>query len=198
MNREAGESTTARPPIFLSFYYGWFVVALVFLANLTAAGIHSAPSVLIHPLEAEFGWSRTVIASAASLNLLLLGIFAPVGGWLIDCIGARRVILGCRSAQGLGCGLCVARLVAIHSAVCVRADRVICLRRHVWTRLVRVGAGDHDDYRARLWSGAGRPDFRPGLCLSSTRRCERGAARRLGARAFRRLSIRVWWAAVWV
>jgi MFS family permease len=102
MNREAREPTAARPPIFLPFYYGWFVVALAFLANLTAAGIRSAPSVLIHPLEGEFGWSRTAIASAASLNLLLLGIFAPVGGWLIDRIGARRVILGCLSAIALG------------------------------------------------------------------------------------------------
>jgi MFS family permease len=84
------------------FYYGWFVVALSFLANLTAAGIRSAPSVLIHPLEAEFGWSRTAIASAASLNLLLLGLFAPIGGWLIDRIGARRVILGCLTTIAAG------------------------------------------------------------------------------------------------
>lgn len=84
----------ARLPIPLPFFYGWFVVALGFLSNLTAAGIRSAPSVLIHPLEAEFGWSRTEIASAASLNLLLLGLFAPVGGWLIDRFGARRVMLG--------------------------------------------------------------------------------------------------------
>jgi MFS family permease len=86
----------------LPFYYGWFIVALSFLANLTAAGIRSAPSVLIHPLEAEFGWSRTEVASAASLNLLLLGLFAPVGGWLIDRIGARRVILGSLSTIALG------------------------------------------------------------------------------------------------
>lgn len=102
MNDGAQESRLARLPIFLPFYYGWFIVALSFLANLTAAGIRSAPSVLIHPLEAEFGWSRTAIASAASLNLLLLGIFAPVGGWLIDRIGARRVILGCLSTIALG------------------------------------------------------------------------------------------------
>src|SRR5215207_4602526 len=86
----------------LPFYYGWFIVALSFLANLTAAGIRSAPSVLIHPLEAEFGWSRTEVASAASLNLLLLGLFAPVGGWLIDRIGARRVILGSLSTIAIG------------------------------------------------------------------------------------------------
>ena len=94
-----------QPPWIMTavpFYYGWFVVALSFLANLTAAGIRSAPSVLIHPLEAEFGWSRTAIASAASLNLLLLGLFAPIGGWLIDRIGARRVILGCLTTIAVG------------------------------------------------------------------------------------------------
>src|SRR5258706_8848573 len=86
----------------IPFYYGWFIVGLSFLANLTAAGIRSAPSVLIHSLEAEFGWSRTEIASAASLNLLLLGLFAPIGGWLIDRLGARRVILGSLTLIVLG------------------------------------------------------------------------------------------------
>jgi MFS family permease len=94
----AASKPRAGVPLAVPFYYGWFIVALSFLANLTAAGIRSAPSVLIHPFEAEFGWSRTAIASAASLNLLLLGLFAPIGGWLIDRIGARRVILGCLTA----------------------------------------------------------------------------------------------------
>jgi MFS family permease len=84
------------------FYYGWVIVALSFLTNLTAAGIRSAPSVLIHPLEAEFGWSRTAIASAPSLNLLLYGCAAPFGGWLLDRFGARRVILGSLVALTVG------------------------------------------------------------------------------------------------
>jgi sugar phosphate permease len=84
------------------FYYGWFIVALAFLANLMATSIRSAPSVLIHPLEAEFGWSRTAISSAASLNLLLVGLFAPIGGWLIDRLGARRVILGSLAVTATG------------------------------------------------------------------------------------------------
>src|ERR1043165_7169338 len=89
-----GASKPPRISTVVPFDYGWVVVGLAFLANLTAAGIRSAPSVLIHPLEAEFGWSRTAIASAASLNLLLYGLAAPVGGWLIDRVGPRRVILG--------------------------------------------------------------------------------------------------------
>jgi MFS family permease len=102
MGNAAPSKASARLPLSVPFYYGWFIVALSFLANLTAAGIRSAPSVLIHPFEAEFGWSRTAIASSASLNLLLLGLFAPIGGWLIDRIGARRVILGCLSTVVAG------------------------------------------------------------------------------------------------
>jgi len=100
------KSDVARRPLPLlaafPFYYGWVVVALSFLTNLTAAGIRSAPSVLIHPLEAEFGWSRTAVASAASLNLLFYGLAAPVGGWLMDRVGPRRVILGSLAAIAAG------------------------------------------------------------------------------------------------
>src|SRR4029450_8097885 len=102
MDDDLTRSKQARLPIAVPFFYGWFVVALSFLANLTMAGIRSAPSVLIHPLEAEFGWSRTAISSAASLNLLLLGLCAPIGGWLIDRVGPRRVILGCLTALAIG------------------------------------------------------------------------------------------------
>src|SRR5262252_10896299 len=102
MDGAASTPSSARVPLSLPFYYGWFVVALSFLANLTAAGIRSAPSVLIHPLEAEFGWSRTAIASAASLNLLFYGLAAPVGGGLIDRVGPRRVIVGSLAAIAAG------------------------------------------------------------------------------------------------
>jgi len=102
MNSTPREPRSQRILTFCPFYYGWFVVLLSFFATLTAAGIRSAPSVLIHPLEAEFGWSRTEIASAASLNLLMLGLFAPVGGWLIDRFGPRRVILGSLMSMAVG------------------------------------------------------------------------------------------------
>ena len=83
-----------RPPLSLPFYYGWFVLSLCFLTTLTSAGVRSSPSVLIHPLEAEFGWSRALIAAAISMNLLLFGVAAPISGWLIDRYGPRKVMLG--------------------------------------------------------------------------------------------------------
>jgi MFS family permease len=84
----------SRLPLSVPFYYGWLVLALSFLTTLTGAGIRSSPTVLIHPLEMEFGWSRAAISSAIGLNLLLFGVAAPISGWLLDRFGARRVMLG--------------------------------------------------------------------------------------------------------
>ncbi|HZD40124.1 MAG TPA: MFS transporter [Terriglobales bacterium] len=92
-----------RPPLNLPFFYGWLVLVLSFLTTLTSAGIRSSPTVLIHPLETEFGWSRAAIASAIGLNLLLFGVAAPVSGWLLDRFGPRRVMLG--SLMLLACGI---------------------------------------------------------------------------------------------
>ncbi len=94
MDIKDADKTQKRPPLSLPFYYGWLVLSLCFLTTLTGAGVRSSPSVLIHPLEAEFGWSRTLIASAVSMNLLLFGIAAPITGWLIDRIGPRKIMMG--------------------------------------------------------------------------------------------------------
>jgi sugar phosphate permease len=91
-----------RPPLAVSFYYGWIILVLSFLTTLTSAGIRSSPSVLIHPLEVEFGWSRAAIASAISINLLLFGVAAPISGWLLDRFGPRRVMMGSLSLLVLG------------------------------------------------------------------------------------------------
>src|SRR5919109_5177128 len=93
---------TGRPPLSLPFYYGWFVLALCFLTTLTSAGVRSSPSVLIHPLETEFGWTRAAIASAVSMNLLLFGIASPISGWLLDRYGPRKVMLGSLSLLVVG------------------------------------------------------------------------------------------------
>jgi MFS family permease len=81
------------------------VVALCFLTTLVGAGIRSAPTVFIHPLEAEFDWSRAEISFAVSINLFLYGLAAPLSGWLIDRIGARRVMVGSLACLALGVGL---------------------------------------------------------------------------------------------
>lgn len=94
MPNNSVEKSHGKPPLALPFYYGWLILAICFLTTLTSAGVRSSPSVLIHPLEQEFGWSRALIASAVSMNLLLFGIAAPISGWLIDKIGPRKMMIG--------------------------------------------------------------------------------------------------------
>ncbi|TMA05276.1 MAG: MFS transporter, partial [Deltaproteobacteria bacterium] len=91
-----------RPPLAVPFYYGWIILILSFLTTLTSAGIRSSPSVLIHPLEVEFGWSRAAIAFGVSINLLLFGVAAPISGWLLDRFGPRRVMMSSLSLLVVG------------------------------------------------------------------------------------------------
>ncbi len=74
-------------------YYGWVVVAVVFLALLVSAGVRAAPAVLINPLETELGWSRAAISFAVSVGLLLYGLSGPVAGWLMDRFGPTKLTL---------------------------------------------------------------------------------------------------------
>ncbi|QIR40707.1 MFS transporter [Tolypothrix sp. PCC 7910] len=88
-----------------SVHYGWFVAGLTFLALLVAAGIRSAPGVLIVPLEHEFGWSRATISLAISLNLVLYGLIGPFAAAFMERIGVRRTMVLALTAIAIGVGL---------------------------------------------------------------------------------------------
>ena len=74
-------------------HYGWIVAAVTFLILLAAAGIRSAPGVMIVPLEQEFGWDRATISLAISLNILLFGLWGPFAAAFMERFGMRRVML---------------------------------------------------------------------------------------------------------
>jgi len=69
----------------------WWVALVAFVALIGAAGFRAAPGVLMVPLEEEFGWPRTLISSAVSLNLVLYGLMAPFAAALMDRFGIRWV-----------------------------------------------------------------------------------------------------------
>ena len=81
-----------RRPV-AGIYYGWVVVGVTFLTLLVAAGVRSAPGVLIHPLEEDLGWSRAAISFAVSVGLLLYGAVGPLAGWFMDRFGPRLLML---------------------------------------------------------------------------------------------------------
>jgi sugar phosphate permease len=88
---DSGDGDGAKPP---RFHYAWTITAVAFVTFLVAAGIRSAPSVLIVPLEQEFGWSRSAISFAIGVQLLVYGLIGPFSAGLVDRFGLRKVLLG--------------------------------------------------------------------------------------------------------
>ena len=73
-------------------HYGWIAAGLTFVTLLVAAGVRSAPGVMMVPLETEFGWSRATISAAVSVNLVLYGLMAPFAAAVMDRIGLCRTM----------------------------------------------------------------------------------------------------------
>jgi len=73
--------------------YALVVLAVTFLALLISAALRSAPSVLILPLEAHFGWDRTLVSSTAALGIFLYGLAGPFAAALMQSFGLKRTLL---------------------------------------------------------------------------------------------------------
>jgi len=74
-------------------HYAWVIAVVTFLVLLATAGVRATPSVLIVPLEHEFGWSRAAISFAIAINIALFGIVGPFAASLMSRYGLRRIIL---------------------------------------------------------------------------------------------------------
>jgi predicted MFS family arabinose efflux permease len=97
-----GAQIMARPPDNASFpmrrpfgpRYAFVVAAVTFLALLTAAGVRSAPSVLLNPLQLAFGWDRATVSTAAAIGIFLYGLTGPFAAALMQTLGIRATMIG--------------------------------------------------------------------------------------------------------
>lgn len=78
------------------------------LVLLVAAGVRTAPQVLILPLQQEFGWARADISFAVAISILWFGLGGPVSGMLAERFGLRRVMSIGLSLIAIGLGLLLA------------------------------------------------------------------------------------------
>jgi predicted MFS family arabinose efflux permease len=69
------------------------VAGAIFVVLLCAAAVRATPSILIVPLEREFGWSRALLSSAVSVNLVLYGLVGPFAAALMERFGIRRTVI---------------------------------------------------------------------------------------------------------
>jgi sugar phosphate permease len=95
-----------------SLHYGWIVAAVTFVTLLVVAGVRATPSVLIVPLEQEFGWSRQTISFAVAVNIFLFGMIGPFAAAIMESFGVRRTM--CASLAIIATGVALTPLM--HSA----------------------------------------------------------------------------------
>jgi sugar phosphate permease len=76
-----------------SIYYGWWIIVAAILIQFLQSGLLvQGYSVYIPALQAEFGWSTTVLAAAFSLLQAVAGLLGPFQGWLLSRFGPRAIM----------------------------------------------------------------------------------------------------------
>jgi MFS family permease len=85
--------------------YAFVVVGLIFTCLLIAAGLRSAPGVLLLPWVNDFGWSRAVISLAAAIGIFLFGLVGPFAAALMLSFGVRRVLVTALTMMSAATGL---------------------------------------------------------------------------------------------
>ncbi len=77
-----------RPRVF----YGWIIVAVVFVTMGIGVNARTAFSLLFPPILDEFGWERGVTAGAFSFGFLVSAVLSPSLGRMMDRRGPRFVM----------------------------------------------------------------------------------------------------------
>ena len=107
-------------PLKTPLYFGWWVLAAVFVGEMFAIGSTSyAFGLFVVPVSEAYGASRGTLNSGLILFLLGMGLSAPFVGRLLDRYPARWVMGGGTLAMGAGfVGVGLAPSLTL-SAVCI-------------------------------------------------------------------------------
>ena len=68
--------------------------------------------IFLKPLTEEFGWSRQAASLAFGIAAIMIAVCSPPLGYLLDRVGARRVILPCMAV--FGCAFASLALLTRH------------------------------------------------------------------------------------
>jgi len=89
----------AKPRVF----YGYWIIAFGLLCLTMCIGCGSfVYSLFVHPLQAEFDWSRGQIMVGFTIFWVMMGVGSPIAGRILDRQGARRAIALGALVMGLG------------------------------------------------------------------------------------------------
>lgn len=75
-------------------FYGWYVVAAVFIMLFLNAAAAFMIGPMLKPMAADFDWSRSAISGVIFLNLVVYALAILLAGRLYDLYGPRWVVAG--------------------------------------------------------------------------------------------------------
>ena len=73
-------------------FYGWVVVAALFVVEAILLGIGTSFGVFFKSIESDFQLTRATTSAILSVSMLLVSVFAILGGWALDRYGPRIVV----------------------------------------------------------------------------------------------------------
>lgn len=80
-------------PVRTRFYYGWIIVAVCFISTFfSGATAQLFTSIMVIPITAEMGWTRTEMAGALTLGVIATGLLDVGLGPLADRFGPRAIV----------------------------------------------------------------------------------------------------------
>jgi MFS family permease len=77
-----------------SLFYGWVVVGTITTMLMATNGARLLFGVVLKPMSDEFSWQRSTLTGAVLVNMVVLSLVQPFGGWLTDRLGPKRVMVG--------------------------------------------------------------------------------------------------------
>lgn len=73
-------------------YYGWIVVAVVFVTMGIGVNIRTSFSLLYPAILAEYNWDRATTAAAFTVGFIFAGLFSPILGRIMDFSSPRYIL----------------------------------------------------------------------------------------------------------
>ena len=87
-------------------YYGWVIVAVMFLTLFVATGFRFAFGVYYSAILDDTGWGRAETARVVSAAMIVYACTAALSGYLFDRVGARVLFPVGALCMGVGLMLC--------------------------------------------------------------------------------------------
>lgn len=95
MHADTTTTTTVRPARQPRIFFGWYLVSACMMIHFTISVVFVYGfQAFVNPLADTFGWSKTAITGANSLQRLEGGIVSPIAGFLLDRIGTQKMVMG--------------------------------------------------------------------------------------------------------